>query len=106
MGVGCNFRTDFQMWGDAMSEATTDRALAGNGDEVEEEVLPPQATTKSIIIGEVVGCFLLSLFGLGVGVSATLWGARGSPWFAEILPTAWGWAMAIALAIYVTATLS
>ena len=68
-----------------MSEATTDRALAGNGyaDEIparagngdEEEVLPPQPTTKSIIIGEVVGCFLLSVLGLGIGVSATLWGA-------------------------------
>ena len=72
----------------------------------EEEVLPPQPTTKSIIIGEVVGCFLLSLFGLGIGVSATLWGAPGSPWFGDIWPTAWGWAMAIALGIYVTATLS
>ena len=89
-----------------MSEATSDRALAGNGDEVEEEVLPPQPTTKSIIIGEVVGCFLLSVLGLGIGVSATLWGAPGSPWFADIWPTAWGWAMAIALGIYVTATLS
>jgi putative hydrolase of the HAD superfamily len=87
-----------------MSEATTDRALAGNGNR--EEVLPPQPTTKSIIIGEVVGCFLLSLLGLGIGVSATLWGAPGSPWFADIWPTAWGWAMAIALGIYVTATLS
>ena len=87
-----------------MSEATTDRALAGNGDE--EEVLPPQPTTKSIIIGEVVGSFLLSLLGLGIGVSATLWGAPGSPWFADIWPTAWGWAMTIALGIYVTATLS
>jgi glycerol uptake facilitator protein len=94
------------MWGDAMSDATSDRALAGNGDEVEEEVLPPQPTTKSIIIGEVVGCFLLSLFGLGIGVSATLWGAPGSPWFGDIWPTAWGWAMAVALGIYVTATLS
>ena len=80
-----------------MSEATSDRALAGNGDE--EEVLPPQPTTKSIIIGEVVGCFLLSVLGLGIGVSATLWGAPGSPWFADIWPTAWGWAMAIALGL-------
>ena len=54
-----------------MSEATTDRALAGN--EEEEEVLPPEPTTKSIILGEVVGCFLLSVLGLGIGVSATLW---------------------------------
>ena len=87
-----------------MSEATTDRALTGNGDE--EEVLPPQPTTKSIILGEVVGSFLLSVLGLGIGVSATLWGAPGSPWFADIWPAAWGWAMTIALGIYVTATLS
>src|SRR5215216_364964 len=83
-----------------MSEATTDRALAGN--EEEEEVLPPEPTTKSIILGEVVGSFLLSVLGLGIGVSATLWGAPGAPWFADIWPTAAGWA----LAIYVTATLS
>ena len=87
-----------------MSEATTDRALTGNGDE--EEGLPPQSTTKSIILGEVVGSFLLSVLGLGIGVSATLWGAPGSPWFADIWPAAWGWAMTIALGIYVTATLS
>ena len=73
-----------------MSEATTDRALAGNGDE--EEVLPPQPTTKAIILGEVVGSFLLGVLGLGIGVSATLWSAPGSPWFADIWPTAWGWA--------------
>jgi glycerol uptake facilitator protein len=87
-----------------MSEATTDRALAGN--EEEEEVLPPEPTTKSIILGEVVGCFLLSVLGLGIGVSATLWGAPGAPWFADIWPTAAGWALTIALGIYVTATLS
>ncbi len=87
-----------------MSEATTDRALAGNGDE--EEVLPPAPTTKAIIIGEVVGSFLLSFLGLGIGVSATLWGAPGSPWFGDIWPTAAGWALTIALGIYVTATLS
>lgn len=87
-----------------MSEATTDRALAGN--EEEEEVLPPEPTTKSIILGEVVGSFLLSVLGLGIGVSATLWGAPGAPWFVDIWPTAAGWALTIALGIYVTATLS
>jgi len=87
-----------------MSDATTDRAPAGI--EGDEEVLPPQPTTKSIILGEVVGSFLLSLLGIGIGISATLWGAPGSPWFADIWPTAWGWAMTIALGIYVCATLS
>jgi hypothetical protein len=69
-----------------MSDATTDRAPAGI--EGDEEVLPPQPTTKSIILGEVVGSFLLSLLGIGIGISATLWGAPGSPWFADIWPTA------------------
>jgi MIP family channel proteins/HAD superfamily hydrolase (TIGR01509 family) len=87
-----------------MSEVTTDRALAGN--EEEEEVLPPEPTTRSIILGEVVGSFLLSVLGLGIGVSATLWGAPGAPCFPDIWPTAAGWALAIALGIYVTATLS
>ena len=85
-----------------MSEATTRAA----GTEEEEEVLPPEPTTKSIIIGEVVGSFLLAVLGLGIGISATLWGAPGSPWFGDIWPTAAGWALTIALGIYVTATLS
>ena len=87
-----------------MSEAMTDMATLDNGGN--EEVLPPQPTTRSIILGEVVGSFLLSFLGIGIGVSATLWSAPGSPWFADIWPTAWGWAMTIALGIYVTATLS
>ena len=87
-----------------MSEAMTDTATLDNG--ASEEVLPPQPTTRSIILGEVVGSFLLSFLGIGIGVSATLWSAPGSPWFADIWPTAWGWAMTIALGIYVTATLS
>ena len=86
-----------------MAEATTGAATT-NGEE--GEVLPPEPTTKSIIIGEVVGSFLLAVLGLGIGISATLWGAPGSPWFADIWPTAAGWALTIALGIYVTATLS
>lgn len=88
-----------------MPEARTDVVPAAAGAE-EEEVLPPEPTTKSIVIGEVVGSFLLAFLGLGIGISATLWGAPGSPWFADIWPTAAGWALTIALGIYVTATLS
>ncbi|MBP8920972.1 MAG: aquaporin [Micropruina sp.] len=87
-----------------MPEAKINADTAADGGE--EEVLPPEPTTKSIIIGEVVGSFLLSFLGLGIGISATLWGAPGSPWFADIWPTAAGWALTIALGIYVTATLS
>ena len=86
-----------------MSESTN-TAAAAPGEE--EEVLPPEPTTKSIIIGEIVGSFLLAFLGLGIGISATLWSAPGSPWFSDIWPTAAGWALAIALGIYVTATLS
>ena len=72
----------------------------------EEEVLPPEPTTKSIILGEVVGSFLLAVLGIGIGISATLWAAPGAPWFSDIWPAAAGWALTIALGIYVTATLS
>ena len=88
-----------------MPEARTDTVSAATSAE-EEEVLPPEPTTKSIVIGEVVGSFLLAFLGLGIGISATLWGAPGSPWFGDIWPTAAGWALSIALGIYVTATLS
>ena len=85
-----------------MSEATTSPPTGVE----DEEVLPPEPTTRSIVIGEVVGSFLLAVLGLGIGISATLWSAPGSPWFSDIWPTAAGWALAIALGIYVTATLS
>ena len=87
-----------------MAEATTDATPVSAAQE--EEVLPPEPTTKSIVIGEIVGCFLLSFLGLGIGISATLWGSPGAPWFGDIWPTAAGWALAIALGIYVTSTLS
>lgn len=37
-----------------------------------EEALPPEPTTRSMIIGEVAGSFILSFHGLGIGLSATL----------------------------------
>lgn len=87
-----------------MTDTTTDAALAAA--QHEDEVLPPAPTTKSMIIGEVLGSFMLSFLGLGIGVSATLWSAPNAPWFSDIWPTAAGWALAIALGIYVAATLS
>ncbi len=84
-----------------MTEATANSAV-----QVEEEVLPPEQTTKSMILGEVVGSFLLSFLGLGIGLSATLWSSPDTPWFSDIWPTAAGWTLAIALGIYVTNTLS
>ena len=48
-----------------MAETTANGAAQG-----EEEVLPPEPTTKSQIIGEIVGSFILSFLGLGIGLSA------------------------------------
>ncbi len=72
----------------------------------DEEVLPPQPTRRSMIIGEVVGSFMLAVLGLGIGISALLWSTPDSRWFADILPISAGWALTIALGIYVTNTLS
>jgi MIP family channel proteins len=84
-----------------MAEATANGAV-----HAEEEVLPPEPTTKSMILGEILGSFLLSFLGLGIGLSATLWSGPDAPWFSDIWPTAAGWTLAIALGIYVTNTLS
>ena len=84
-----------------MAEATADGAV-----QAQEEEEAPEPTTKAMIIGEIVGSFLLSFLGIGIVVSATLWGTADAPWFADIWPTAAGWTMAIALGIYVTNTLS
>jgi len=84
-----------------MAEATANGAA-----KAEEEVLPPEPTTKSMILGEILGSFLLSFLGLGIGLSATLWSGPDAPWFSDIWPTAAGWTLAIALGIYVTNTLS
>jgi hypothetical protein len=48
-----------------MAEATTYTVLDGNGGE--DEVLPPQSTTKSIVLGAMVGSFLLSFVSPGSG---------------------------------------
>lgn len=85
-----------------MTEATEDGTVQAR----EEVVAETGPTTKAMIIGEVVGSFLLSFLGLGIGISATLFSAPDAPWFGDIWPTAAGWTLAIALGIYVTNTLS
>ncbi|HEY5880556.1 MAG TPA: MIP/aquaporin family protein [Nakamurella sp.] len=69
----------------------------------QEELHP---TVGRVIIGEVVGSFLIAFLGLGIGFTATTWSSPTSSYFAGIWPTVFGWAFAIAMAIYVSATLS
>src|SRR4051794_15348685 len=64
-----------------MIDTTTDAAIAAA--QHEDEVLPPAPTTESMIIGEVLGSFMLSFLGLGIGVSATLWCAPNATWFSD-----------------------
>jgi MIP family channel proteins len=86
-----------------------DASLAGiSGSEqaaLEQEALEP--STVATIVGEIVGSFLLAVFGIGAGVAAFVYGGqKGVSWFADIWPTSFVWAMSIALAIYCTASLS
>ena len=50
------------------------------------------------VIGEVVGSFILSTLGLGIGAAAAIYGShKGVTWFGDIWPTSFGWALCIAL---------
>jgi len=80
---------------------------AALGDQVLVEVPAPEPTLTAQIIGEIVGSFMIAVVGLGIGVASFVFGHQlGVTWFADIWPTAFGWSMAIALAIYCTASLS
>lgn len=74
---------------------------------IEEDVLPPGPTTKSMAIGEILGSFILAFLGIGVSSAGAVWSTSQSPWYGgSVLPVALGWALTIALGIYVTNTLS
>ena len=83
-----------------MPEAKINADTAADGGE--EEVLPPEPTTKSIIIGEVVGSFLLSFLGLGILPPTADWGQMvnaGRGFF----PDRWWYSAAPGLAIFIVA---
>ena len=88
-----------------MAEATTNVAPEV-AERIEEDVLPPGPTTMSMAIGEILGSFILAFLGIGVSASGAVWSTGQSPWFGDVLPVALGWALTIALGIYVTNTLS
>ena len=60
----------------------------------------------SMIVGEILGSFLISFIGLGIGLTATVWSSPTSSYFADIWPTAFIWAFTIGMAIYVGGPLS
>lgn len=63
-------------------------------------------TTASIVVGEVLGCFFISFLGLGIGLTAATWSSPNTTYFSDIWTTVFCWALAIALAIYVSGSLS
>jgi MIP family channel proteins len=67
----------------------------------------PEPSRMATIVGEVVGSFLLSFLGIGIGAAAFVYGNQEDvTWFGDIWPTSFGWALCIALGIYCTASLS
>jgi glycerol uptake facilitator protein len=66
-----------------------------------------EPSTRATIIGEVVGSFILSFLGIGIGAAAFVYqGQHNVTWFGDIWPTSFGWTLCIALGIYCTASLS
>jgi MIP family channel proteins/HAD superfamily hydrolase (TIGR01509 family) len=81
-----------------VSETATEQVIV-------EDVLG-EPTVLSSIVGEVLGCAVLGFLGLSVGMAATSWNREGIVWTGNILPISFGWALAIALAVYISAPLS
>jgi MIP family channel proteins len=80
---------------------------AAAGDQVLVEVPAPEPTLTATVIGEIVGSFMIATLGLGIGVANFVFShQKGGAWFGDIWPTSFGWTLAIALAIYCTASLS
>jgi glycerol uptake facilitator-like aquaporin len=70
------------------------------------EEAAPEPSTAAQVAGEIVGSFLLATLGIGIGAAAFVAQNQGAvgdvTWFADMWPTAFGWAMCIALGIYCT----
>jgi MIP family channel proteins/HAD superfamily hydrolase (TIGR01509 family) len=66
---------------------------------------PGEPTLRSGVVGEVVGCTVLGFLGLSVGL-AGFFNREGVVWTSDIFPVIFGWAFAIALAIFIAAPLS
>ncbi len=77
----------------------------GPAEQVVVEEVPGEPTVLSSIVGEVLGCAVLGFLGLSIG-GAAAWNRPGVVWTGNILPVIFGWALAIALAVYISAPLS
>jgi len=75
-------------------------------EQVAPEEVPGEPTTKSAVIGEILGCTLLGFLGLTAGMAGLLWNRPPGVWSADIWTVMFTWAFSIALAIYITAPLS
>jgi putative hydrolase of the HAD superfamily len=74
-------------------------------EQVVVEQVPGEPTTRSAIVGEILGCALLGFLGLSAGL-AGFYNREGVVWTTDIWTTIFAWAFAIALAIYIAAPLS
>lgn len=63
-------------------------------------------STPSMVIGEILGSFLISFIGLGIGVVSTVFSSPTSSYFSDIWLVAFIWGMTIGMAIYVGGPLS
>jgi MIP family channel proteins/HAD superfamily hydrolase (TIGR01509 family) len=86
-----------------MSETAV--ATQGPAEQVVLEEVPGEPTLRSGVIGEFVGCTVLGFLGLSVGL-AGFFNREGVVWTSDIFPVVFGWAFAIALAIFIAAPLS
>ena len=66
---------------------------------------PGEPTFRSGVVGEVVGCTVLGFLGLSIGLAGGF-NREGVVWTSDIFPVVFGWAFAIALAIFIAAPLS
>jgi glycerol uptake facilitator-like aquaporin len=74
-------------------------------EQVAVEQVPGDPTTKSAIVGEILGCTVLGFLGLSAGL-AGFYNRQGVVWTTDIWTTVFAWAFSIALAIYIAAPLS
>jgi MIP family channel proteins/HAD superfamily hydrolase (TIGR01509 family) len=89
-----------------MSEAAIATEPSQPTERVVVEEAPGEPTVASSILGEVLGCGVLAFLGLSIGIAATAWNREGITWTGNILTIVFGWALAIGLAIYISAPLS
>jgi putative hydrolase of the HAD superfamily len=85
-----------------VSETATEQVVT---EQIVVEQAPGDPTTRSAIVGEILGCTILGFLGLSASL-AGFYNREGVVWTTDIWTTIFAWAFSIALAIYITAALS